>query len=263
MGAKVLESVVGHLRLTGRRRLLATGIHLSLSLVVFVVALYLILVHWYPGFHFTVDGGWQGVRLMALVDLVLGPALTLLIFNPLKARRLIVFDLSCIGVVQLGALVWGFYAIHSQQPVSVNYSDGTFYSITRAPFEIEKMPLALLDDLSDRDPALVFVRPVETEEELERAGMNELFGGIADYEDPRRFKAFLPNWEAVQAGARPVATLEQERTGFAAALAGMLEEHGGSAADYRYFPFTGRYGECVLAFTAAGELVDAIDCRSF
>lgn len=257
----MLDRATAHLHATWRQRLRATGIHLALSGIIFLGALYLILVHWFPGFHFTVDGGWQGVQLMILVDLVLGPTLTLIIFNPLKARRLIAFDLSCIGLVQLSALVWGFYAIHSQQPVSINYSDGTFYSITRVPFEIEKYPLSLLDELSDRKPALVYVSPPANEQEIERAGMNELFGGVADYADPLRFKPFAPNWETVLQGARDPAELKRERPAFATALEALLAERGAREGDYRYFPYTGRYGECVVAFTASGEWVDAMDCR--
>src|SRR5688572_13319035 len=123
-------------------RFKAAGIHLGLSAIIFAVALYLILVEWYPGFHFGVDGGWRGVKIMAGVDLVLGPALTLIIFNPLKARKLIVFDLACIGLTQLAALVWGFYAIHSQRPVVVSFYEGVFISATEEPLKIEKYDVA-------------------------------------------------------------------------------------------------------------------------
>ena len=251
------------LRKTLPQRLRAAGIHLGLSALIFLAALYLILVQWYPGFHFTVDGGWQGVRIMAAVDLVLGPMLTLIIFNPFKARKLIVFDLSCIGLTQLGALIWGFYAIHSQHPVSINFSDGTFYSITAEPIKIEKYPLSMLAELSDRKPALIYVAPPANEEELTRAGMNELMGGIADYEDPLRFKAFAPNWETVKASAVDPAKQAQTDSEFVQGLERFLSRQGGSASDYLFFPYTGRYGSCTVAFSKAGELLDAIGCQAF
>lgn len=244
-------------------RLRASGIHFSLSLVIFAVALYLILVQWYPGFHFTVDGGWQGVRIMAAVDLVLGPLLTLIIFNPFKARKLIVFDLSCIGLAQLGALAWGFYAIHSQHPVSVNYYDGQFYSVTAEPIVQEKYSVSMLRDLSDRKPALIYVAPPANEDEETRAAMMEMVGGAAEHEDPLRFKAFLPNWSTVRAAAVDLAVRSKDHAEFAQALDGFVAQHGGAASDYIYFPFSGRYGECTLAFSQSGDLLGAVGCRSY
>lgn len=263
MTVGIFHRLIQHIRDTGARRLRAAGIHFSLSILVFVAALYLILAHWFPGFHFFVDGGWQGTRLMAAVDLVLGPMLTLLIFNPLKARRLIVFDLSCIGVAQVAALVWGFYAIHSQRPVSVNYHDGTFSSITAEPIEGEKYSVSILDELSDRKPALIYVAPPANENEETRAAMMEMMGGAPEHADPMRFKKFLPNWETVRERAKPPVVLDKERPAFALARAEFLARRGGAAADYLYFPFSGRYGDCTLAFSQQGELLEALDCRAF
>ena len=263
MSVGIFQRLIEHIRDTGPRRLRAAGIHFSLSALVFVVALYLILAHWFPGFHFVVDGGWQGTRLVAAVDLVLGPTLTLLIFNPLKARRLIVFDLACIGMAQLAALGWGFYAIHSQRPVSVNFYDGTFSSITAEPIEAEKYPLSILDALSDRKPALIYVAPPANVDEQTRAAMMEMVGGAPEYADPLRFKKFLPNWDTVRARAKPLTVPDKERPEFALARAEFLAKRGGAVADYLYFPFSGRYGECTLAFSQQGELLEALDCRAF
>ena len=97
----------------------ATAIHLLFSLVVFVVLAYLIVFHWYPVPYFGVDGGWQGIRLIALVDMVLGPLITFLIFDLSKSRRAIVFDIAVIFIFQIGALIYGINAAYSQRPVAI------------------------------------------------------------------------------------------------------------------------------------------------
>ncbi|MCG6936115.1 MAG: hypothetical protein LJE73_09510, partial [Proteobacteria bacterium] len=56
-------------------------IHLGISLVIFLILAYIILIKWYPVPFFYTDGGWQGVRIVAAVDLVLGPLLTLLVYK--------------------------------------------------------------------------------------------------------------------------------------------------------------------------------------
>lgn len=244
-------------------RLKAAGIHLSLSAVVFLAALYLILVEWFPGFHFFVDGGWQGVRLMAAIDLVLGPLLTLVIFNPFKARKLIVFDLSCIGLAQIGALVWGFYAIHSQHPITVNYFEGTFYPVVAEPIKQEGGSIDDVRKLSDRTPALLYVGEVESEEERDRAALMELFGGVAEFEDPIRFREFAPNWDKVREGALDPDKRASEHAAFQHALPGFLAEYGGETEDYFYFVYFGRHEECTLAFSKDGNLLGAVGCAPY
>jgi hypothetical protein len=251
------------LRQTLPARLRAAGIHLGISAVIFLAALYLILAQWYPGFHFAVDGGWRGVRIMAGVDLVLGPTLTLIIFNPLKARRLIAFDLACIGVTQLAALVWGFYAIHSQRPVLVSFYQGAFLSATEEPLKVEKYDLAGLKMLSDRHPALVFTAEPANDEEVTRAAMQELIGKVPLHADPHFFRRFEEHWPAVKAQALDPAQRSKERSAFAAELPEFLAARKAQTADFLYFPYEGRDGSCTLAFTPAGALVDALGCASY
>ena len=243
------------------QRTKAAGIHLGISAAIFAVALYLIVVRWYPGFHFTVDGGWQGVRIMAAVDLVLGPTLTLVVFNPLKARRLIVFDLACIGLAQLGALVWGFYAVHSQHPVAISWSDGRIHVVTAEPLQVEQFDIARLADLSDQHPALVYSRPPANDDEEARAAMQEVMGTVAAYEDPLFFTRFADHWPDVRAKALDATKAAKESRAFREEWPEFLHNHGGAESNYLLVPYSGRYGNCMLAFTASGELVDALGCE--
>lgn len=254
------ESRVQSLRRSLPVRFKAAGIHFGLSTTVFAVALYLILVEWYPGFHFLVDGGWHGVKIMAGVDLVLGPTLTLIIFNPFKARRLILIDLACIGVVQVGALAWGFYAVHSQRPVAVSYYEGAFLSVTAAPLAIEKQPADFANQFSDRRPPWVYVQPPKDDQEEARAALQELFGQLGFHEDPFFFRRLDQNWAAVAPHAVKVEARSKAQPAFAAALPEFLERHGGQAGDYLFFPYEGSDGSCTVAFRPAGAWVGALGC---
>jgi hypothetical protein len=257
------ETRLGVLRRSLPARLKAAGIHLGLSAVIFVVALYLILVQWYPGFHFGVDGGWRGVQIMAGVDLVLGPMLTLIIFNPFKARRLIAFDLSCIAVVQLAALAWGFYAVHSQRPVAVSFYEGAFLSLTAEPLKVEKQPADYGNQFSERRPPLVYVLPPANDEEETRAAMQELMGKVGFHEDPFFWRRLDQHWDDVRKRALTAEARGKDKPAFAAALPGFLAAHGGQAGDYVYFPYEGHDGSCTLAFRPDGTLVDALGCEPY
>ena len=106
----------------------ASGIHLALSTIIFLVFLYILIFHWYPLPYFHSDGGWQGVRIMLFVDVVLGPLLTFIVFNYKKPRNKIIFDLSIIAVIQIGALIWGVNAVYNGRPVVIVYYEGSFNS---------------------------------------------------------------------------------------------------------------------------------------
>ncbi len=77
----------------------AFGIHLVISTLLLLAMLAIILLLWYPGLLFSVDGGWMGLRIVIGVDLVLGPLLTLVVFKAGKPG--LKFDLSCIAAFQL------------------------------------------------------------------------------------------------------------------------------------------------------------------
>lgn len=236
-------------------RLRAAGIHLCLSGIAFAIALYLILVAWYPSFHFRVDGGWQGVRIMAAVDLVLGPTLTLIVFNPFKARKLIVFDLACIGIAQLAALGWGFYAIHSQHPVVVSWQGGAFHPVTSEPLKTESYDMAPLATLSDAQPPIVFVAPPANEDEEARVALQAMMGGTAEYEDPFFFRSFIQHWPEVKAKGR---SLEKQRK-LRHSVTDDFEAAGGDPAAL-FYDYYGRFGDCVLAFSAEGKVLGGYGC---
>lgn len=102
--------------------------HLALSFGIFIIVLYFIVFHWYPTPFFTTDGGWQGVRLIAAVDLVLGPVLTFIIFKP--GKKGLKSDIIIIAVIQFTALLSGLYVVHNERPVARIFQDGVFHIVT-------------------------------------------------------------------------------------------------------------------------------------
>ena len=106
-------------------KLKATGIHLLISLFIFVLLVLWIYLDLYPSFYFNMSGGIQGLGLMFGVDVVLGPLLTFLVFNPHKKLREIISDLVIVGFVQLGALGYGVYTVYQEHPtLAVLYDNG-------------------------------------------------------------------------------------------------------------------------------------------
>lgn len=125
------------------QKLKAFGVHLSISLLIFAVLLYLIVFHWYPQPFFAADGGWQGIRIVFGVDMVLGPLMTFIVFR--KGKPGLKLDLGIIALIQLSALSWGVYATYSQRPVLITFSLYRFYTVTADQFAKTGLGLADLD----------------------------------------------------------------------------------------------------------------------
>ena len=238
------------------RRLKAFSIHFSFSAAAFFVVLYFILAHWYPKPHFTVNGGWQGVRIMLFVDFVLGPFLTLLLFRPLKSFRALAFDMTCIVIMQISAFAWGVYAVHSQRPVGLSLSDGTIYPILEGELRAQEKSPEDLKTLDEGRPPVMFSRAAETEEEQVGVVSYEFVEGIPKVAlvfllDPIKnhinelFAASLDNIQDVPENFIPI------RDAY-------LARHKYQTGELAFVPFAGRYGNTLLVFNHSGKIIDSI-----
>lgn len=84
----------------------------------------------FPMPYFLADGGWQGLRIVVPVDIVIGPLLTFIVFRPGKSRPKLVFDMTVIILLQLSAFSWGLWNIYSVRPDSVMFVDGAFITLS-------------------------------------------------------------------------------------------------------------------------------------
>lgn len=105
-----------------RAKFQATGLHLLFSLLLVLVGFALLLM-WYPAWLFWSDGGIQVLWLLVGVDLILGPALTFVVYNPKKSVRERILDLSLIILIQLGAFGYGMYQAYDQRSLTIWYDD--------------------------------------------------------------------------------------------------------------------------------------------
>lgn len=131
-----------------RAKFQATGIHLLFSLLLVLVGFALLLM-WYPAWLFWSDGGIQVLWLLVGVDLILGPALTFVVYNPKKSLRERILDLSLILVIQLGAFGYGMYQAYDQRSLMLWY-DKTVSIAASCPaqfYRVSEQPIPLQNSL--------------------------------------------------------------------------------------------------------------------
>jgi hypothetical protein len=230
----------------------ATAIHVGISLVILSVLLYLLLTQWYPQPYFQTDGGWQGIRIIFGVDVVLGPLLTFIIFTPTKGRRELTFDLSLVALIQAAALTWGVHTVYVQRPAAIIEYEGAFYSVLAQSYNACGQDLDALKQFDDRNPPIIFQRPPRDDETLEAMILaNRWCARGAQSAYYQRFDQSLPKvfehaaaWERQQIAANP---------GQKAVLDGLRAKYG---ADVGFLPFNGSYGRALMVLSRRGEVLE-------
>ena len=242
-------------------KLKATAIHFALSFLIFAYLAYQIYYNWYPQPYFGVDGGWQGMRLVASVDLVLGPLITFLIFDLRKPIRLIIFDLAIILAIQFGALAYGIHATYSQRPVAIVMLDEFVISAIHEQYGESLDSLDRLREFSDEKPPIILARiPLDSEKLAESNRIMMETGALQHaqiglYRPKKELVSWLKQLQ-VLFGSRLDSYGAREQ------YLSWLEHNGKSADEVLVAPFVGRYGDVWLVFDLDGSYLSYFHATS-
>jgi len=149
-------------------------IHLSISLGLFLVFLYLTKFIWYPSFYFNASGVWNAILIVAFVDVGLGPILTFVVYK--RGKPGLKFDLSMIVLFQISALAWGTWVLYSERPVLAVYHKDSFYCLSESQTEAANANMAAFKKQEGHVVPQVFLSLAKTPQEVEarRVALNQL-----------------------------------------------------------------------------------------
>lgn len=102
-----------------KHKLKAFFVHLAISVVLVLAAYLLIRLLWYPAPLIKATDVGKIFVMILLVDLVLGPLLTFIIYK--KHKKTLYMDLTIIILIQLSALSYGLYSVYKARPVWIAY----------------------------------------------------------------------------------------------------------------------------------------------
>lgn len=234
-------------------------IHLILSLLIFSTLVAVMLVYWFPGDLFIMDGGWEGLKLVALVDLVLGPALTLILFKPGKPG--LKLDMALIGTLQLAALGYGFYTTHDQRTVAVVFADREFATVSAKDIREAHQALAKLDIQADElPPATAFSIPQFLTPAAANSGqyLEDILNGYpAAHHRSDQYLPITASNEDMQKHAKSKEYLEMNGTKTLVSKA--ANKHDLTINQLEIYPFTARFGDGYALYDPAqGRVIDFV-----
>ena len=122
-------------------KLKASIIHLGLSILLVGLVIGSVLFFFFPQMFISVTDFKEVAALIISVDLILGPILTFVVFQPNK--KSLKFDLSVVAAIQLTALVYGAYALYQIHPVFITFNVDRFTIVNARDADPEK---ALYDE---------------------------------------------------------------------------------------------------------------------
>ena len=104
-----------------REKAAAFAVHFLVTLTLSACAAALVFLAWYPDPFQKMLGGTKLFEVMVTCDLGLGPLTSFIIYSSKKSRRALLFDYTVIGILQLGAFLYGLYAVSNTRPVYIAF----------------------------------------------------------------------------------------------------------------------------------------------
>lgn len=96
-------------------KLRAAGLHLCVTIATALMVWQLILF-WYPGELINVMNGVAIYKILMVVELALGPLMSIIIYAPSKSLKELCIDYCIVGLIQLSALAYGLFTIAEARP---------------------------------------------------------------------------------------------------------------------------------------------------
>jgi hypothetical protein len=221
----------------------AAMFHALFSLVVASTAALVVFGFWYPFPYRDLSGGRELFLLLLWVDVVCGPILTLVIFNPAKFRHELARDLSFVVLIQFVALIYGITTVWMARPLYLVLEIDRFRVIAATDLEADsaaRLPKNMRPHLFS-GPLVMGIRPPLDNEEQQKVLFESLRGG-RDYAERPEF--YLP-YEGIVATnslkrARPISVFLEKYPLEKDTVALLAREHSVDVNQWFYLPVRGR-----------------------
>lgn len=225
-----------------RKKFFAFTIHFLVTAALGAIAAALIFFVWFPSPFATMVGGTELFILVVGCDLVLGPLLSLVIYDPRKTRLALTIDYGVVGTAQIAMLVYGVYVVAGTRPVEVAFSRDRLEVVTARDISEAELAAARRPEyrsLSLTGPRYVSIQVPPADQQ------DALFQSLSGNEEHQRPKFYAPYEAALeQIGkrARTIAALEKKFPDYTPALDQAVRQAGIAPDAARWLPVHHRRG---------------------
>jgi hypothetical protein len=219
--------------------------HLLISAGIAVLILLAMKLVWYPDPYFDVIGAGRLILILVGVDVVIGPLITLIVFNTKKPE--LKRDLLIVALLQAAALGYGMYTVYMARPVYAVFNVDRYDVVTAAeidPVELSKVQRAEFKSLPWSGPKIIAAKLPDNATEKQRILLSSVAGGADLYQLPQYYVPYMDMAAEAKRKAKPLATLK-EKPGAKAIVDKYVADSGRSEAQLAVLPLRGKRQDMV------------------
>lgn len=235
--------------------------HFGISALVVGTVFVLVYFLWYPEPLFRGAGGRDLFLVLAMVDVTVGPLITLIIFKP--GKKGLKFDLATIAVLQVAALAYGTHVVFEARPAWVVFLKDRFDLVRANQVQEESRQKAKepFRRLSLTGPKIAAARiPTDPDEQFRT--MVSALAGIDVSSYPQHYVPYDEVRAEVLAKARPFRELRELNPDSAPEIDRLLRDLGRAEAQIAFLPLrAGKSDLAVLVDAGSGAVLRLVDLR--
>ena len=218
----------------------ASFLHLMVSLAVCFLSALFVFGIWYPFPYRELSGGRELFSWVVLVDVVIGPLITLVIFNCSKTRFHLTMDFTVVGLLQISALSYGLWTVFVARPVHLVFEYQRMAVVHAIDVQPELLPQASMDlqTLPLTGPTLLSLRPLKASEFVDST--MKAMGGTAQAAQPNLWQPYSAARSEILHESRPLAELKERFASQTAAIDQAVVQTGLPAERLRTLPLLAR-----------------------
>jgi len=241
-----------------KNKISAFGIHFIFSALIFILFIITLRIFWYPEPYFTASGGWQGLKLVAFIDVILGPLLTFVVFNPQKSISELTKDLSIVFILQLTVLIWGIFTVYNQRPIAIVFWGNNFYTVSYKEIYQTHEDSPLLTTLTENKLLYYFVPKPTIIKGIKDLNIEVLAKKATPYQLIERYEPASNNFNHIKSRSIDIHEIITSNESMKKALMKILSDSKTKIDNNVYIPLISRYQNIILVFNNTGTLLGSI-----
>lgn len=244
-------------------RFQAFGGHLLGSVLVGLCSAALVFLVWYP-WPFSFATGVTAIFVLLLsVDVIIGPCITLIVFNP--AKKELKRDLTIVLLLQIGALLYGLHIVQIERPVYYVFGVDRFdlvYASDLTPENLAQVTDARFKTAPLTGPELVAAYIPGSDKERNEI----LFNAMARGEDlpqlPQYYVPYAERKQQVLDKAQPLDKLKPFNSARESEISSLIEKYSSIKEGVGFLPLRGKVEDlAVIVRKDSAEILEIKDLK--
>lgn len=237
----------------------AGGIHFAISIVIAIAVSVLMLALWYPGAIFRATGGQELFFLVVGVDVVIGPLITLIIYN--RKKKELKFDLTVVAALQIVALAYGLWIVAEVRPVYMAHNNDRFELIPANALDEERLAKAdpLYQQLSLTGPVTVGTKLPADPDEQYKIMTRAIKGGDDIQYFPQYYVPFEQAKDSLRRYGKQLGELTLLNPDNKDEVDVLLRKYSKEASNIRFFPLKAKRSDVtVIVDVSSARVLDIV-----